>query len=75
MSCKAAWTNIAQFAVRPILIIFTPEIFNYHAGFRQCPKLFPVQALIPETTVKAFYEAVLPWTSRVDVNCFDMVAC
>jgi len=50
------------------MIVFTPEIFNHHTGFRQCPKLLPVETLVLKPTVKTLRETVLPRTARINVQ-------
>lgn len=50
---------IAQFAVRPALVVFAPIVFNHHPRFRQGPQLLPVQTFVPETTVTALHKTVL----------------
>jgi len=42
------WTLIAQTAVRSAVIVLLPVVFDDHSCLRQCPQLFPVQALVPE---------------------------
>jgi len=42
--------------VWPLVIVLTPEVLNDPPRFCQRPQLLPVQALVPETSVKTLRE-------------------
>src|SRR5665647_2124766 len=69
-NCRAF---VAQPAVRPHLIVFLTVVAHHDPRFRQRPQLFPVQALIPETALKAFHKPVLPRAARLNVDRFDPI--
>ena len=52
MQCKLPRALVAQLTMRSPLIVLPPIVFHDHPGFRQCPQLFPIQTLIPESTVE-----------------------
>ena len=64
---------IAQSAVRPYLIVFLPIAAHDDPRFRQRPQLFPVQAFVPETAMKALHKTVLSRAARLNVNRLDPI--
>jgi hypothetical protein len=54
--------QIAQAALRPVAVVLLTLVPDDHPGFGRGVELLPVQALIPEASVEAFHEAVLPWS-------------
>ena len=59
--------------MRSPLVVCLAIVFHDHSRFRQRLQLFPIQTLIAESTVKAFYKAVLPQTTGINVERFDLV--
>jgi hypothetical protein len=55
------------------MVVFLPVVAHHDLGFCQVPQLFPVQTLIPETTMKAFLKPVLPRAARLDIEGLDLV--
>jgi len=55
-----------------IVILSTPVLDN-HPSFSERPQLFAVQAFFTRTCVDAFDDAILPWTTRIDVERFDLI--
>lgn len=51
-----------------VLIVFPPIVSDDHASLGEGVQLFSVQAFVPEASMKTFHEAVLPGTSRFDVE-------
>ena len=59
--------------MRPHLIVFLPVVADHDPRFRQVPQLFPVQALIPEATVKTLHKTVLPRAAWLNVDRLDPI--
>ena len=56
-------------------VVLFPVIFDDNAGLGQGPELLAVEALVAEAAVEGFYEAVLPWAARLDVEGLYLVCC
>lgn len=59
--------------MRPLVVIFDPEVFDDDAGFSERPELFAVEAFIPEPTMERFDKTILPGTSWLDLDGHDLV--
>ena len=64
---------VAELAVRSKFIVLTSAILDHHAGLCKRPKLFPVQAFVPEASMEAFHEPVLPGAAGIDVDGLDLL--
>ena len=58
------WGSIAKGAVRPAMVVELAPLLDQHPGFAQIPEPFPVQAFIPQLSVKALNESVVPGSPR-----------
>ena len=70
IGCRA---EVIEPAVRPESVVLLAVVSRNHPAFGQGVELFPVQAFIPEAPVEAFHEAVLPGTSRLNVQSPDPI--
>jgi hypothetical protein len=43
---------VAQFAVRPVMVVLAAVVLNDYAGFGQGPELLPVEALVAEASME-----------------------
>jgi hypothetical protein len=58
-------TEVAEFAVGPVLIVVEAEVFNDDASFAQVEQQFAVEALVAYPGVEALDPAVLPRAARL----------
>ncbi len=54
--------EVAEAAVGPVAVVVPAVVFDDHPRLGQGMELFPVQAFVPEPSVEALHEAVLPWS-------------
>lgn len=57
--------------MRPACVVLLTEVLDHDAGFGEGPQLLAVEALVAESAVKAFHDAILPGASGVDVDGAD----
>jgi hypothetical protein len=72
-SCEAFRAFVTELAVRPMMVVLAAVVLDDHSGFGQSPKLLAVEALVPEASMEALDEAVLPGAARLDVDRLDRV--
>jgi hypothetical protein len=63
----------AQGSVWTYIVILSTPVIDNHPSFSERPQLFAVQAFFTQTCVEAFDDAILPWTTRIDVERFDLI--
>ena len=59
--------------MRPYLVVFAPVVAHYHPRFRQRPQLFPIQALVPESSVETLHKTILPRAAWFNVDGLDPI--
>src|SRR5271168_1083995 len=59
---------VAERRVRPLRVVFHAPLLDHYLCLLQRVENFPVQAFIPQFSVEALAVAVLPRTSRLDVQ-------
>ena len=66
--CEAGRALVAEFAMWTTLVVVTAEVLDDHARLGERPKLFLVEAFVPEAGVEALHEPILPGTAWVDIR-------
>ena len=72
---KASRAHIAELAVWARVVVVVAKVSDDDLRLGQRPEHFPVEALVAQAAVEALNEAVLPGTTRIDVDGLDLLFC